>query len=410
MAGAPVPGYQEFWADKRASLEAEYKTLVGKYPDADTQYRQLYRTLCAIEDVAGYAPAVVGESAEWTAVVSAAEENRASYCKALSGKTLLSAMYGTYSVTITDFKSILKVGKSTEKSTEKTAQDEDFQEVRRCKRHNTTEAAPTSKKAVPTGASAPVSRPPKEKTTRNFFAPLRTAKMDIDSGGSDASSSNTMAPGKTGRTHPIILTSAVNLIQLQKQVKGVVSEDFEFRSTRNGTRVITRGMADFQSVISYFDSRNLSYFSFYPKSQKPIKAVIRHLPQNAPAENISDGLMSLGFDVINVKQMTTSRRSPPEQSKIITLPLFLVTLTRTPKSQEIFRLPSLCHIAIRVEAYRSQNSLTQCHNCQQFGHVWANCKQTTSLFVVRGRTPAQGVSREEHIICTSMLQLPVGGQ
>jgi hypothetical protein len=39
-------------------------------------------------------------------------------------------------------------------------------------------------------------------------------------------------------------------------------------------------------------------------------------------------------------------------------------LSRTPKSQEIFRLPSLCHIAIRGEAYRNQSSLTQCHNCQ----------------------------------------------
>jgi hypothetical protein len=34
MAGALVPGYQAFWADRRASLEAEYKTLVGKFPDA----------------------------------------------------------------------------------------------------------------------------------------------------------------------------------------------------------------------------------------------------------------------------------------------------------------------------------------------------------------------------------------
>jgi hypothetical protein len=50
-------------------------------------------------------------------------------------------------------------------------------------------------------------------------------------------------------------------------------------------------------------------------------------------------------------------------------------LPRTAKAQEIFRVPSLCHIAIRVDAYRAQNGLTQCHNCQQFGHVWTNCKQ-----------------------------------
>jgi hypothetical protein len=37
--------------------------------------------------------------------------------------------------------------------------------------------------------------------------------------------------------------------------------------------------------------------------------------------------------------------------------------------------PSLCQIAINVEAYRTQSALTQCHNCQQFGNVWANCKQ-----------------------------------
>jgi hypothetical protein len=30
---------------------------------------------------------------------------------------------------------------------------------------------------------------------------------------------------------------------------------------------------------------------------------------------------------------------------------------------------------MKVEAYKSQTGLTRCHNCQQLGHVWANCKQ-----------------------------------
>jgi membrane protein required for colicin V production len=38
--------------------------------------------------------------------------------------------------------------------------------------------------------------------------------------------------------------------------------------------------------------------SYFPKHEKPIKAVIRHLPSNTPALDISDGLVSLGFDVI----------------------------------------------------------------------------------------------------------------
>jgi hypothetical protein len=55
--------------------------------------------------------------------------------------------------------------------------------------------------------------------------------------------------------------------------------------------------------------------------------------------------------------------------------LFLVTLLRNTKSSELFKLSSLCHISIKVKAYKSKNTLTHCYNCQQFGSIWANCKQ-----------------------------------
>jgi hypothetical protein len=131
-------------------------------------------------------------------------------------------------------------------------------------------------------------------------------------------------------------------------------------------------MVDFLGVKSHLETNNLSFYTFYPKSEKPIKAVIRHLPINTPAEDIYDGLVSLGFDVVS------------EEPEVTNLPLFLITLPRSAKSQEIFRLPSLCHIAIKVEAYKTQSALMQCHNCQQFGHVWANCKQPPHCLWCRG--------------------------
>jgi hypothetical protein len=75
MVEVPVPVNQAFWAKKRASLQSEYPAFIEKYPDADTQYRQLFKVLCTTEDVAGYTPTSVGVSAEWMAVVSTAEEN-----------------------------------------------------------------------------------------------------------------------------------------------------------------------------------------------------------------------------------------------------------------------------------------------------------------------------------------------
>jgi hypothetical protein len=105
--------------------------------------------------------------------------------------------------------------------------------------------------------------------------------MDIDASGTEATSNEAAVPGKTGRPPPIILTSTTNLIQLQNHLESVVKEKLEFRSSRNGTRVITRDMTDFISVKSHFDDNNLSSYSFYPKSEKPMKAVLRHLLHNS---------------------------------------------------------------------------------------------------------------------------------
>jgi hypothetical protein len=165
--------------------------------------------------------------------------------------------------------------------------------------------------------------------------------MDTDTSGTEAMPHEEAVPGKTHRPPPIVLTFANNLIQLQKQLKGMVKDNFEFHSTRNGTRAITKTMADFSAVKSYLENNNLAYFTFYPKSLKPIKAVICHIPLNTPVEDISDRLVSLAFDVISVKHMTATRWSPYEGPTSINLPLFLITLSRKAKSQEMFRLPCL---------------------------------------------------------------------
>jgi hypothetical protein len=81
----PVPRYQTFWTNKRSTLKSEYQTLVQQYPEEDAQQKQLLNMLGDIEDVARHIPASVGESAEWAAIVNAAETNGASYCKRLHG-------------------------------------------------------------------------------------------------------------------------------------------------------------------------------------------------------------------------------------------------------------------------------------------------------------------------------------
>jgi hypothetical protein len=82
------------------------------------------------------------------------------------------------------------------------------------------------------------------------------------------------------------MTSTTNFIRLQSDLKDHVKGEYQFRITRYVTRIITNEMADYSAIKSYLEKYNLHYFTFSPYSEKPMKAVILHLPPDTPAEDI----------------------------------------------------------------------------------------------------------------------------
>jgi hypothetical protein len=74
MADIPVPGYQAFWTDTCNKLKSEYQQLIGQFPDADAQLKQLFKVIRDIEEMVRYTPASVGESEQWSSIVRTAEE------------------------------------------------------------------------------------------------------------------------------------------------------------------------------------------------------------------------------------------------------------------------------------------------------------------------------------------------
>jgi hypothetical protein len=155
MASVPVPSYKQFWTDKRLLLNTQYKDLANTYPDATPSIQQLLKVLCDIENLANSTPMSVGESKEWAAIISSAEDNQEDYRKVLKWKTLFSALYGTYTVTLLDLKKIQK---------DSTQQEDDFKEVHRRKRHCHEEPTQTMKKVALPASTVKLA-------IKNFFAP-----------------------------------------------------------------------------------------------------------------------------------------------------------------------------------------------------------------------------------------------
>jgi hypothetical protein len=76
MADIPMPGYEVFWMDTCNKLKPQYQQIIGQFPDADAQLKQLFKVIRDIEELARYTPASEGESEQWSTIVSMAEENR----------------------------------------------------------------------------------------------------------------------------------------------------------------------------------------------------------------------------------------------------------------------------------------------------------------------------------------------
>jgi hypothetical protein len=74
---------------------------------------------------------------------------------------------------------------------------------------------------------------------------------------------------KPGRPPPIVMTSTTNLIRLQSDLEDHIKGEYEFRNTRNGTRIITKEMADYSAMKSYLE-KIISTILPSPKMPKPL--------------------------------------------------------------------------------------------------------------------------------------------
>jgi hypothetical protein len=244
------------WSEILASFQRKIDKLTGEHPECIGDIKLIHYGLITIGQLIHISPRVNGNGAQWKAIITRAKAEMAVLCKHLEGQALFTGMLRLCTAIHRELCDSLKREEQP---------SEEFCEQRRRKRNPSEQQPTVPKEAVTAATSAP------KITTRNFFAPLR-ATMETDSSGMEDKTEEEAVAEKTCRPPPIILTSTVNLIQLQKHLKSVVKGDFEFRSTRNGTRVITKDMADFEAVKSHFTNNKPFLLLLLPEIPKTYKS------------------------------------------------------------------------------------------------------------------------------------------
>jgi hypothetical protein len=205
------------WTNILSSFERHCDAIIAGHPDAKQEIELVYTAIIAIVQLIRTSPSVNGNGIVWMKLV-----DKEVLCKNYEGKALYACLQHLYAEVHREMNEtlLLEHGKS----------NEEFREQKRRKRNALDSEAKNIKKAAKQTTGE---RDTQELPTRNFFAPLRSAGMELDptedtNSQTDGEQQQQPPNSQRGRPPPIILTSTINLIQLQKQLEELVKDSFEF--------------------------------------------------------------------------------------------------------------------------------------------------------------------------------------
>jgi len=143
-------------------------------------------------------------------------------------------------------------------------------------------------------------------------------------------------------------------------------DNFICKSSANSLKIQTTDPNAYRALVHFLKSEKAEYHTYQLKENKPLRIVIRNLHPSTPLNLIKDELEVRLYEVRQVTNVLHKVNKNP-------LPLFFVDLESTPKSYEIFKLSSLLHCKIKIEEPYKPKKISQCYNCQQYGHTRTYC-------------------------------------
>lgn len=143
-------------------------------------------------------------------------------------------------------------------------------------------------------------------------------------------------------------------------------DNFFFKSSADKLKIQTSNPESYRALIHFLKDENAEYHTYQLREDKPLRIVIRNLHPSTPIKIIKEELEVRLFEVRQVTNVLHKVNKNP-------LPLFFVDLEPTPKSKEIFELSSLFHTKIKIEEPYKSKVISQCLNCQEYGHTRAYC-------------------------------------
>ena len=142
--------------------------------------------------------------------------------------------------------------------------------------------------------------------------------------------------------------------------------NFFCKSSTDRLKIQTNTPEAYRILIHFLKDQNAEYHTYQLQQDKPLRVVIRNLHPSTQISLIKSELELREFEVRNVTNVLHKVHKHP-------LPLFFVDLEPSPQSNDIYKLSSMLHTKIKVEEPHKPKVISQCLNCQEYGHTKSYC-------------------------------------
>nr|CAH7728895.1 unnamed protein product [Callosobruchus chinensis] len=170
---------------------------------------------------------------------------------------------------------------------------------------------------------------------------------------------------RQGRVTPVVLRDATrwrtvnySFISLGIKITRAIAVDV-------GIRIIPKTEDDYRKIARLFKEENIRHHTFPLPSERNIHAVIRGIPVSTTEQEIKEELEQKGYVPHHIIRLKRNGGKP--------MPLIVVILPKTEKSQQVFNEHEVLGLSIRVEVQKNSRLIGQCHRCQKYGHAESYC-------------------------------------
>lgn len=147
-------------------------------------------------------------------------------------------------------------------------------------------------------------------------------------------------------------------------------ENFICKSSTDRLKIQTSTPEAYRTLIHFLKDQNAEFHTYQLQQDKPTRVVIRNLHPSTNTSQIKSELELRDFEVRNVTNVLHKVHKHP-------LPLFFVDLEPSPQSNDIYKLTSMLHTKIKVEEPYKPKIISQCLNCQEYGHTKSYCNYSS---------------------------------